>query len=124
MSFTADEFEYPAYDFVFLPYKFYENISSKSNFELGDFVFTPGVYNKMAENTAFSDFVAECTNRHIKCDWGDMPDGDKKMNDDAVRTYNDRIFSAYENKEHPDWRIWIITEWDRSVTTVLFPDEY
>ena len=36
----------------------------------------------------------------------------------------DRIVAAYEREGHPEDKIWIITEWDRSATTVLFPDEY
>lgn len=38
-------------------------------------------------------------------------------------TGDDRILAAYIHPEHPDWKIWIITEWDRSATTLLFPDE-
>lgn len=37
---------------------------------------------------------------------------------------DDRIFAAYEHPLHEDWKIWIITEWDHSVTTILFPSEY
>lgn len=52
-----------------------------------------------------------------------MPEEDKAMNDQAV-SEGGRIFGAYRDAKHLDWRIWIITEADRSVTTVLFPDEY
>ena len=47
---------------------------------------------------------------------------DKNENNLAVKAGNLRIFSAYEHPTLP--KIWIITEADRSATTVLFPDEY
>ena len=49
---------------------------------------------------------------------------DAQLNNEALTFGSDRLFSVYNPADHPDWRIWIITEWDRSVTTVLFPDEY
>ena len=57
---------------------------------------------------------------------GDLGEDDLKMNDEAVRMENegrdtDRVFSSYN---HPDGEIWIITEYDRSYTTVLLPEEY
>jgi hypothetical protein len=48
----------------------------------------------------------------------------QKQNDDAVKSGEDRILAAYIHPSHPEWKIWIITEWDRSVTTILFPSEY
>ena len=45
-----------------------------------------------------------------------------KDNDAAVKSGKDRIHAAYVNKTGD--KIWIITEWDRSVTTVLFPSDY
>lgn len=43
------------------------------------------------------------------------------MNDDAVKNGDDRIFARYNNEEGD---IYIITEWNREVTTILFPSEY
>ena len=54
----------------------------------------------------------------------DLTESDKRQNDEAVRNGDDRILAAYTHPEHPDWKIWIITEYDRSATTLLFPDEY
>lgn len=93
-------------------------------FELGTLVITRGVHDKMIRDSQFAEFVLTCVACHEACDWGDLCDSDKNRNDEAVRIGDDRIFSAYEPADHPDWRIWIITEWDRSATTVLFPDEY
>ncbi len=58
--------------------------------------------------------------RHLTGDWGDLGDFDRQQNDLALRE-GDRIFSAYETQAG---RLWIITEWDRSATTFLLPDEY
>lgn len=88
-------------------------------FELGQTVVTRGVAEVM-ENEEFSKFLTESIIRHANGDWGDMCEEDKETNDYAV-DHEERIFSAYEKG---DWKIWIITEWDRSYTTVLFPSEY
>lgn len=59
--------------------------------------------------------------RHQAGDWGNLCDEDKKTNDDAVK-HGYRILSAYQASSGE--KFWIITESDRSVTTILFPDEY
>ena len=60
--------------------------------------------------------------RHLSADWGDIDDSDWQSNDTALRTGEDRLFSSYQVA--PDLKLWIITEWDRSVTTLLLPSEY
>jgi hypothetical protein len=60
--------------------------------------------------------------RHLSADWGDLDDSDRCQNDAALRSGEDRLFSAYE--VGPNLKVWVITEWDRSVTTVLLPSEY
>jgi hypothetical protein len=83
-------------------------------------VFTREVNSKVADDIRFTKFVINSLRRHQRHDWGDMCKEDKQANDEALKT-GDRLFSAYKNGED---KIWIITEADRSVTTVLFPDEY
>ena len=61
------------------------------------------------------DTIANLISRHHSGDWGDLSE-----EDEALKT-NDRIFSAYQVE---DDRVYIITEWDRSATTVLYSDEY
>jgi hypothetical protein len=58
--------------------------------------------------------------RHQSGDWGDLGEEDWRENDNAVGRLL-RIFSAYG--QPPD-RLWVITEADRSVTTIVRPDEY
>ncbi|MGB3288570.1 MAG: hypothetical protein WBA83_04795 [Burkholderiaceae bacterium] len=60
--------------------------------------------------------------RHLGGDWGDLFGGDSQLNDAALASGQDRLFSSYQVA--PDLRLWIITEWDRSVTTLLLPSEY
>jgi hypothetical protein len=58
--------------------------------------------------------------RHASGDWGDLCPEDTLANDNAVQQ-GGRLFSAYGQGRH---RFWVITEADRSVTTVLLPEDY
>lgn len=90
-------------------------------FELGQTVMTRGVSEWMKKDDAMRyTKVLKCLGRHQSGDWGDVDDEDKQTNNDALE-YGDRVLSAYTVD---DTKLWIITEWDRSVTTVLFPSEY
>jgi hypothetical protein len=64
--------------------------------------------------------------RHAAGDWGELSDDDKGANMDALIPNEDgecaRVLSAYHLRD--ETKIWIITEWDRSRTTVLLPSEY
>ena len=93
-------------------------------FKTGKLVLTRGVNDLTAENTAFAKFVTKSFLRYMNQDWGETSSESKAQNDNAVKFGNDRIFAAYEHPKHPDWKIWIITEWDGSMTTILFPSEY
>lgn len=90
-------------------------------FKMGQIVITRGVNELVATNVEFSKFVTESLGRHSRGDWGDLSEEDKRQNEYALDKYL-RLFSAYEKPPLP--KIWIITEADRSVTTVLFPEEY
>lgn len=98
-------------------------------FDLGQVVATNGVHSLMSENAMFNDFVHSCFERYCICDWGDTPEDDKECNDRAIED-GERILAGYcipddiDVGVHGDNKIWIITEWDRSVTTILFPSEY
>lgn len=90
------------------------------SFNLGQLVATRGVAYEMQESAEFESFVRKSFSRHASGDWGDLDEEDKAVNEDALKN-GGRIFSAYEKD---GVRLWIITEADRSVTTILFPDEY
>lgn len=87
-------------------------------FELGKIMITLGARDAMeaAEDDPFT-FL----HRHISGDWGNVCDEDKAENDYSLDRYL-RIFSAYELRDST--KIWVITEADRSFTTILLPDEY
>lgn len=89
--------------------------------ELGQTVMTRTVGNAVVENYLFYHFVFNSLERYKNCDWGDLPSEDKRMNDLATKNNNDRIVARY-NSEFGD--IYIITEYDRSYTTILFTNEY
>jgi len=93
-----------------------------AQFELGQLVMTRGVADRLEESADFAKHVMRSLQRYTACDWGEMLKGDAAMNDSAIGPDADRIFAAYESQEHP--KIWIITEADRSYTTILFPSEY
>lgn len=82
---------------------------------------TAGIHHAMINDEDFSSFIFKSLERYFSHDWGDTSEGDKELNDLAVERGDDRIVAKYV---HPRGDIFIITEWDRSVTTVLFTDEY
>jgi hypothetical protein len=58
--------------------------------------------------------------RHSSGDWGELCAFDRRQNEVALRE-GLRVFSSYETSVG---KVWIITEADRSVTTILLPEEY
>lgn len=66
--------------------------------------------------------LAMLVNRHLRGDWGDVDDDDRKANDQAEMD-GERILSVYGEPGSPD-RLYVLTEADRSMTTIMRPDEY
>ena len=94
--------------------------------QLGQVVFTMGVSNVVYANKSFSDFLVHSLIRHTNHDWGDLCDDDKEVNELALQE-GSRLLSGYDippSIEIHHQKIWIITEWSREVTTILFPSEY
>ena len=91
---------------------------SQSRFPAGQTVMTAGVA-ELARQGLLDP--APYLRRHLNADWGDLDDGDRRLNNRAL-TSDERLFSSYQVT--PDITLWIITEPDRSVTTLLLPDEY
>ncbi len=93
-------------------------------FKLGQMVATPGAIAALQKS---GDDPAKFIERHRIGDWGDMPAEDKTLNDNAIahegdRDHQDRVMSSYLTSANE--KLWVITEWDRSVTTILLPSEY
>lgn len=87
-----------------------------ARFPLGQLFATPGVLAKVS-TTDISSALA----RHSMGDWGDLCQEDIDENKRALAV-GSRLLSAYTSSSKV--KFWIITEWDRSVTTVLLPSEY
>lgn len=87
-------------------------------FELGTVVATPGALDALR---AANQLPYEFLQRHMRGEWGDIDPEDWQANERALQI-GQRLFSAYST--HKGTRLWLITEWDRSVTTLLLPSEY
>lgn len=87
-------------------------------FPLGQVVATPGALFTLASLN-----VSPWTllSRHVRGDWGELYEHDRRENERAL-TEKARLLSAYTLPA--ETRIWIITEADRSATTLLLPEEY
>ena len=85
--------------------------------ELGQIVATPGA---LATLEAAQVSPAELLARHIRGDWGEVDKEDWQANDQALKE-GMRLLSAYTLPGTGE-KLWVITEWDRSVTTLLRPD--
>ena len=94
-------------------------IQAMSTFRMGRIVSTPGAIAACDEQ-GISQF--ELLQRHGSGDWGDLCGEDKALNDLALTEGEGRIFSSYELPS--EGRVWVITESDRSATTLLLPEEY
>ena len=92
------------------------NDLGEPKFELGMIVSTPGAIDAVTRTE-----VSESLNRHARGDWGDVCDHDRKENEFSLQ-HGFRLFSVYRTEAGT--RYWIITEADRSVTTILLPHEY
>lgn len=85
-------------------------------FFLGRLYATPGAIQALT-----SSDIQTALSRHHQGDWGELTSEDIEANNDALQDGN-RLLSAYSGEN--GIRFWVITEWDRSVTTVLLPSEY
>jgi hypothetical protein len=100
-----------------------------AKFDYGSLMATQGIVCA-GDNESFTEFVQKSLRRYFKCDWGEMCEEDIDTNNHALEC-GDRLFASYDIPEElivdgqlDDCKIWIITELDRSVTTILFPSEY
>lgn len=93
-------------------------LTANGLFQLGKVVGTPGAIEAL--NQAGQQ-PSEFLDRHVLGDWGNLDDYDQKVNVDALE-HDLRLLSSYQTKLGED--LWVITEADRSVTTLLLPEEY
>jgi hypothetical protein len=84
---------------------------------LGRVMATPAALKLLTEARAHPfEYLA----RHARGDWGELCAFDRRQNEIALRE-GYRVLSCYPVGEE---RVWIITEADRSITTILLPEEY
>ena len=96
-----------------------QRIDRLVRFPLGRLFYTPGVLNTLTGSQIYGLLA-----RHLRGDWSEMDAYDRRENEHALLT-GERVFSAYTVRSHgEEVRVWVITEADRSATTVLLPEEY
>lgn len=87
-----------------------------AKFSLGQTVATPNALVSIR-----NDEILVAMSRHARGDWGILDPEDLQSNERALRS-GGRLFSSYLSSQNV--KFWIITECDRSVTTVLLPEDY
>ena len=92
-----------------------KNVSS-AKFQCGQLVSTPNALNQLSQDDILAGIA-----RHQAGDWGDLCEEDRQANDRAL-IEGTRLLSVYHAANGT--KFWIITEADRSVTTVLLPEDY
>ena len=79
------------------------------------------VVSANASNILSDADINTALHRHRRGDWGEVGQSDWKTNDDAIK-HGERVLLAYTSTDNE--KFWIITERDRSYTTVLMPSDY
>jgi hypothetical protein len=92
---------------------------SKALFSLGQIVATPGALSALGDDGTSAEDLLK---RHVTGDWGELSEEDRQENELSVKE-GFRILSAYKLPS-TGVKLWVITEADRSATTLLLPDEY
>jgi hypothetical protein len=105
----------------------HSTIQALPRFELGQLCYTPGA---QAVLQRYQVHPFQLLGRHVRGDWGDVCQEDAQANEEALRE-GARVLSAYmlppplsEGETLAPVQVWLITEADRSVTTILLPEEY
>jgi hypothetical protein len=92
------------------------DVNHRPKFGLGQMVITPNALNQLNTEDVHSSIC-----RHAHGDWGEVDEHDRQENELSLRE-GFRLLSVYTDRQGT--KFWIITEADRSVTTVLLPEDY
>jgi len=92
------------------------NDEPQTKFPFGQLVATPNALTQIP-----NDEILNALSRHLRGDWGTLDSHDWNTNERALKN-GGRLFSAYQSIQNV--KFWIITEANRSVTTVLLPEDY
>lgn len=93
-----------------------------AKFRHGPIRMTKSISEMVDNDDNFRKFIVKAISKYLVCNWGDTNSTDWYINDKAVRD-NQRILAVYIYKPLKK-NVWIVTEYDRSSTTVMFPEEY
>lgn len=93
---------------------------AKPLFSLGRVLMTPTAQAAL-EQRGTPALVQTMLNRHVLGDWGDVCAEDSANNDQALQN-GERLLSVYRVDDQ--LTLWVVTEWDRSHTTILLPEDY
>ena len=93
-----------------------ENVNQLALFPLGKIVMTKGVNASISAEEMLDALLL-----HAQGDWGDVCENDRRFNEEALQR-GFRLLSVYHDSDKT--KFWIITEADRSYTTILLPEEY
>lgn len=91
----------------------------EQRFELGQLVATPASLELLEECDVSPSYLLE---KHQRGDWGSVPKADARENEYSIK-HGFRVVSSYDVGDEGR-KVWILTEADRSVTTILLPEEY
>jgi hypothetical protein len=96
-------------------------MNTTAKFPLGSVVITTNALNTISDVAPDStERIFGLLARHRSGDWGNVDNEDKRSNNAALK-HGDRILSSYDIE---GIKVWVITEHDRSITTVLLPEDY
>lgn len=104
-----------------------EMLAKPALFELGTVVATGGYLHFFQDKAAAEATRSAIALNYTRGNWGVLCDEDKAMNESALDPANPgRIFAKYEvqNKEMEVESVYVVTEWDRSMTTIMLTSEY
>ena len=91
-------------------------------FPLGAVVMTANFSSRLGDlGEDVGTLAGVALRKHQSGDWGELAPSDARQNDEAVKS-GERIHSVYRTRSGEKY--WVITEWDRSVTTLLLPSDY
>ena len=99
------------------------NMLCRPRFSLGQILATPGALEALEDSGQEPTFFLA---KHNQGDWGDLSEGDRLLNEEAL-TDGSRIMSSYKTLK--GIKLWVITDavdedGERYVTTILLPEEY
>lgn len=97
-------------------------MNERKFFDCGTILVTAAVDKRMANDPIFGNFVVQCLTRYLHCDWGELDDEDKLLNEEALIS-GGRLMGVYVCPSDKE-KIWLITETDHNITTILFPSDY